>query len=277
MDDRAVMARAVMARAVRAWAHDAAAFADALARLEPAWGSSVHEVAGGQLVISGRGLYVNRAIAMGVDDPATDDDIERVIAVSHDAGVTPAVEVTPVTHPDTVARLAAHGFHPDPAADVTALFRPPAPLPRAPDDVVIRPVRGSDDLALWQETSARGWGHVTEAARRASDAFTRAAHAVDGDGMVIAFDATDGRPLGCASTTIRDGLATLGGMSTVPGERGRGVQAAMVRHRLALAGRRGCDLAGSTAVVGGASERNLVRHGFVPAFTVATWSVASPA
>lgn len=264
-------------RVVRAWALDAAAFADVLTRDQPEWGSAVHEVAGGRLVISGRGLYVNRALAFGTDAPATDDDVELVVTVCRAAGVAPAVEVTPVTHPGTAERLAAHGFTHDPDRDVTALLRPPTPLPDAPDDIVVRPVRTDGDLLLWQETSARGWGHTSEAARRASDAFTRAAHTVDGDGMLVAFDATDGRPLGCASTTIRDALATLGGMSTVPSERGRGVQAAMLRHRLALAVARGCDLAASTTVVGGASERNLVRHGFIPGFSVTTWSLASPA
>ena len=96
-----------------------------------------------------------------------------------------------------------------------------------PDDVVVRPVRSAADLASWQEVSALGWGHATAEARRAADAFAVAAHAIDGDGMVIAFDAGDGRPLGCASLTVRDGLATLGGMSTLPAERGRGVQAAL--------------------------------------------------
>lgn len=264
-------------RIVRAWALDAAAFADVLARDEPAWGSSVRHIAGGRLVISGRGLYVNRALALGIDAPATDDDLELVVTASRAAGVAPAVEVTPATHPGTVERLAAHGFTRDPDRDVTALLRAPEPLPHAPGDVVIVPVSTADDVALWQETSAHGWGHTTESARRASDAFTRAAHAIDGDGMLLAFDAGDGRVLGCASTTIRDALATLGGMSTVPAERGRGVQAAMLRHRLELAIARGCDLAASTTVVGGASERNLLRHGFVAAFTVATWSLASPA
>lgn len=268
MDERQLLA-------VRAL--DAVAFAEVLAVIDPDWGSTTSPLADGHLVLCGRGLYVNRALGAGIDRPLGDTDVATIVEASRSAGVTPAVEVTPHTDPGTVVRLAAHGFAHDPSGDVTALTRPTgAPLPDAPDDVLIDPVRDHVDLVRWQETSALGWGHVTEDARRAADAFARAAFEIDGDGMIVAFDAGDGRPLGCASTTVRDGLATLGGMSTVPAERRRGVQAALLRYRLDRAAALGCTLAASTAVTGGASERNLLRRGFIPRFVVQTWSLASP-
>jgi GNAT superfamily N-acetyltransferase len=112
---------------------------------------------------------------------------------------------------------------------------------------------------------------VTESARRAADAFATAAQVVDGDGMVIALDAADGRPLGCASMTLHEEVATLGGMSTIPAERGRGVQAALILHRLGVAKAAGCTIATSTTVVGGASERNVQRFGFRPIYVKQTW------
>jgi GNAT superfamily N-acetyltransferase len=90
--------------------------------------------------------------------------------------------------------------------------------------------------------------------------------------MVLAFDPSGERPIGCASSTVRDGIATLGGMSTIPAARRRGVQAALVRHRLARAATLGCELAAATAAVGSASERNLVRLGFEAQFAVETWT-----
>ncbi len=99
---------------------------------------------------------------------------------------------------------------------------------------------------------------------------------VDGDGLVIASDAGDGRSVGCASLTIHNGVATLGGMSTVPSERERGVQRAMILHRLRVARDRGCDVVTSSAAPGGTSERNLIRHGFVPWFTVSTLARPAP-
>jgi GNAT superfamily N-acetyltransferase len=125
-------------------------------------------------------------------------------------------------------------------------------------------------LEQWMDVSAEGWGHVTAAARRAADAFAHAAH-VTGDRLLMAIDAGDGRPLGCASLTIAGEVATLGGMSTIPAERGRGVQAALILHRLGRAKSAGCTMATSTAVVGGASERNVQRFGFRPTHVKQTW------
>ena len=71
--------------------------------------------------------------------------------------------------------------------------------------------------------------------------------------------------------TICDEVATLGGMSTIPAERGRGVQAALILHRLGLARAAGCTIATSTTVVGGASERNVQRFGFRPTHVKQTW------
>lgn len=259
-------------RLMHAWALDAAAFAEVIAHHDRSWNSQTCELAGGRLVLSGAGLYVNRAIAAGIEPALDDADIDALIERSATVGVPAAIEVSPATDRLTIERLMARGFAPRPESDVSVLTRSTSvPGVDHPDDVVVRPVLSDDDLAQWMQVSALGWGHVTPQARRACDAYTRAAHAIDGDGMVIAHDASDGRPLGCASLTVRDTIATLGGMSTIPAERGRGVQAALIHHRLGVARARGCTLAASSAVTGGASQRNLIRHGFVPLFVIGTW------
>ena len=99
---------------------------------------------------------------------------------------------------------------------------------------------------------------------------------IDGERFTLVRHAGSGRPLGCASLTIRDGLATLGGMSTLPEVRGQGIQTALIRHRLRVAAASGCDLATSTAVPGDVSERNLLRQGFRCVFTVETWVRPDP-
>jgi GNAT superfamily N-acetyltransferase len=256
---------------VRTWTLDASVFAHVLAEREPSWRSEVHEIAGGRLVLCGAGLYVNRLIGAGIEAPLTDDDVDAVVGRSQAVGVEAAVEVTPLTHPASLAVLRARGFAHDPASDVTASARQlPGDAIDAPADIEVRPVTTPEALAMWQETSARGWGHDHETARQAADAFARVAYVVDGDGMVIAYDTADGEPVGCASTTIRNGVATVGGMSTVPAQRRRGVQAALLAFRLRHASERGCTLAASTAATGGASERNLIRHGFIGRFVVET-------
>jgi GNAT superfamily N-acetyltransferase len=262
----------LVARLEQVSAENAVAFALALSAIDRSWGTETLAVAGGQLVLCGPGLYVNRAIAVGIGTPLRDADLGLIVDRSAAVGVAATVEVTLATHADSVTQLHRHGFVHDAAADVTALVRSldelPADLDRGGIEVV---AVGQRSLTEWQDVSALGWEHDTPERRRAADVFAAAAHVVDGDGMVLAFDASDGRPLGCASMTVRDEVATLGGMSTIPAERGRGVQAALILHRLARAKAAGCTIATSTAVVGGASERNVQRFGFRPTHVKQQW------
>jgi len=259
-------------RQLRVWALNNVAHCEALTSSARERGSESHPVAGGWLVLSGAGMYVNRAMAIGLDHGLSASDIDQVVRLSRASGVNPTVEVSPETLKDTLSVLKANGFAHVLEADVTALAKWAVDPPiTAPEDVLVRPALTKADLLLWQETSAAGWGHASVNARRAADAWAIAANKAD-DSLLLAFDASDGRPLGCASSTIRDGVATLGGMSTVPVERRRGVQAALLRYRIDLATRHGCDLIATTASSGGASERNLRRHGFVPQFAIQTYA-----
>jgi GNAT superfamily N-acetyltransferase len=259
-------------RVLRTWADDATAFGIELARIDPSWGSETFELGGGRVVLCGRGMYVNRALAVGWEGSLTELDLDHLEARCRVIGVPPAVELSPETDPAVRRQLARRGYRPD--GTTTALVRRLDHVDEDSDaksdgSIVIRHAN-TDLLGTWQATSALGWGHVDEQARHASDVFARVAAAIDGEGMVLASDASGDRPIGCASMTVRDGVATLGGMSTLPTERRRGVQAALIRYRLASARERGCEIATSSARSGGASERNLIRHGFRPWFTITT-------
>lgn len=258
-------------RITATWAVDATAFCEVLAAIDPSWGSETFELAGGYVVLCGPGMYVNAALAAGLDVDLTDADWERLEDRSAAVGVDPAIEITVATRPDVVAAAAARGY--ERTDVVAALIRDvdltDVPPPEARFEIVPAN-RGL--LPVWQETSACGWGHDTPERRRASDAFARAAAVVDGERFALVRHAGSGRPLGCASLTIRDGIATLGGMSTLPTERGQGVQRALIHHRLRVAAASGCDIAAATAEPGAGSERNLLRHGFRVGFTVETWS-----
>ena len=256
---------------LRAWAQDAAAFADVLADQDPSWGSESFPLAGGRVVLCGAGMYVNRAIAVGFDGALSEGDWRTFEQRCDAVGVVPAFEVSPATAAAVRVQLVARGYEIE--SSRAALFcgldvvdSLPAPNP----EFVIEPASG-DLLPLWQTTSAAGWGHETAAARKASDAFARVAAVVDGDHLVVVRDSRDGRPVGCASMTVNDRIATLGGMSTLPAERRRGVQAALIVHRLRTAAALGCELATSSAEPESNSERNLVRHGFERRFLVETY------
>jgi GNAT superfamily N-acetyltransferase len=246
-------------------ARHAVEFAEQLRATEPDWRTESFPLAGGHVVLSGRGLFVNRGLAVGLDRPVSDDDLDQLERRSRSIGVMPTLEVSPGAEPSVRAACDRRGYVVVSTTSVLVLGLPHVLMAPGSTEVRVTEI-GAGKLAVWQELAAQGWSHVAPDRRRASDAWAAAAFRVEGEVFFIARDVDDRRPLGCASLTIRDGLAVLGGMSTLPGERGRGVQSALVRERLALAAARGCDLATATVAPGSASERNLVRLGFTPVY-----------
>jgi GNAT superfamily N-acetyltransferase len=72
---------------------------------------------------------------------------------------------------------------------------------------------------------------------------------------------------GGASLRLQDGVAQLNGAATLPEHRRRGVQTALLRHRLSEAARRGCDIAVVTTLPGSKSQENVQKAGFALLYT----------
>ena len=278
MSNTAVVDRgALIERISRTWAVDSAVHARVLASQDPSWQTEVFELAGGYAVLGGRGLYVNRALGWGWpgrSPPRTSTLLEERSEV---VGVPPSVDVVPTADRTLIELATARGY--GILRFLTTHVRPPeTSIDELVDDPSIVIERADGELlGVWQDVAAAGFGADEGDARRASDAFAKAAAAVDGEGFLLARDGGDGRPLGTGSVTIRDGLATLGGMTTLPSERRRGVQAALIAHRVRLAVDAGCDLVVSSTVPANPSERNLVRAGFRPLYETVTLAKGPPA
>lgn len=262
------------ARAVsveRASALDMVDVTRALANHQPEWGSETFEIADGHAVLFGPGLYVNRVLGAGLEAAVTDTHLDFLQERSRAVGVPPAFEVNEHTSPSVAALLDAHGF--SAGRSTASMLRPlDDDLPPSDQSVVVEVV-DSSLLAAWQEATAEGWGHTDVSARGASDAFAAAAFEAQTPGLVLARSATDGRTLGCAVLSLREDVAFLGGMSTLPHERGTGVQAALIASRLRLSVDAGRTWAASQVEPDSQSQRNLERHGFVRTHTNTTWEV----
>lgn len=91
-------------------------------------------------------------------------------------------------------------------------------------------------------------------------AFIRAKHRAPAVRRFLALAA--GRPMAAAALTLHDGVAVVGGASTLPDQRGAGAQSALLRHRISVAAQVGCDLIVGTAQPDSVSAANLERLGF---------------
>ena len=257
-----------IARIEHAWASAEREIVEAVRRLDPSWGSMTFTVADGWAVLAGQGLFTNTLLGAGLTDDVTAGDLEHLEEHAVELGVAPALEITEATRPEVAALAAERGYEPDDVAH--AVVHDLRALPDVDPTIVVERV-SPEGVGAWQEATAAGWGHDEPRRRAASDVYSAAAAEVDRPGLLLARSADDGRIVGAAMLRIADGFATLGGMSTLPAERGKGVQTALVSHRLRAAAEAGCDFAASMAVAGSPSERNLLRLGFEPSHSKTDW------
>lgn len=221
----------------------------------------------GSLVVTGARRYVNRAVGVTLEELSA-DDVRAVVRHYVDAGLPAAVQLSSWAPATTVSVLAEAGFVPAwsrsvLAADVRASVATVSsgPLPNPGIEIVevgvdaARAAAAADVMA--EELLSTG------ADRTTSDEFMTADFAAGATTQLLAL--LDGQPVGCGSLTVVGTAAErtgwLGAAATIPSARGRGVQTALVHHRLRLAVEAGCHIVGATASVGSTSSRVLARCG----------------
>jgi GNAT superfamily N-acetyltransferase len=259
-------------RLERAEGQSCAAFAETRARLFPASGACWIEVAGASAVYDGVASPVTQTFGLGMFQPATASDLERIEAFFRERGAPVFHEVSPLADPAVLARLNERGYQPFEFSSV--LFRPvQGGLPRQQarnDKIQVRQVQ-EGDRDLWAHTAAQGWAESNEAAliEELGQVSSRT------PGMVLFFAELEGRPIATGALSLRDGVALLAGASTIPQGRRQGAQLALLEARLRHAAEHDCDLAMMGALPGSASQRNAERQGFRIAYTRTKWRLSS--
>ena len=261
-------------RLERAEALGNVAFVEARARVSPEVGACWTEAAGCYAMFDGVESPVTQTFGLGMFAAATVEDLSRIEEFFRERGAAVSHEVSPLADPSALGLLNGRGYQP--VEFTSAMFRPlslsnfPA---RERDGAVRVRVVGEGEHGLWAETSACGWSDsgygdfmlgLAQVSAKRADALSFLAE-------------LDGRPVATGALSICEGVALLGGASTIPEARGRGAQLALLDARLRHAAEHGCDLAMMCALPGSPSQRNAERQGFRIAYTRVKWHLARPA
>lgn len=195
------------------------------------------DVAGGHAVFAGKGSPVGRVIGAGLAGPVTQAEIDQVEAFYHAHGVPAQFDITPLTDDSLPTILRQRGYVMTELNLLRGFFsdsEPPA-----------------------------GW-----------DEFVFPMAVAPGSLATIAW--LDGQPAACSAGLLcREWkLLMLGGTSTLPQYRGRGLQTAAIARRLNQAVEHGCDLVVVVTRGGTTSQRNVERFGFTVAYSKATLAEA---
>lgn len=219
-------------------------------------------VAGAPVIYGGEGLPINRAIGLGMHGPVTEQDIETIEGFYQARRSDTVIDLCPLADPSLLRLLQGRGY--SVRNWMSMLF---LPLPSAPVEVnpALRVTRATPEQAeLWLATSARGFDErdaVDPATLRMLTPNFYAANAH------CYFAWLGDTPIGTGGMYLHNGVAELGGASTLVPYRQQGAQTALIQQRLSDAHALGCDLAAVLTIPGSASQRNLQRKGFQLAYT----------
>ncbi len=236
-------------------------YARTMARLYPDSRACAKPVGGGYAVFTGPRFPINRVVGLGLHGPVTATDLDVIEDFYARRDMPPEIELCPLADRSLVDALGQRRYR---VARFYHLCVRPLPCADAPPRDPAIAVTSVDP------TNIDAWALDRDVIGVAvpDDPWVALNVVAFNRPAVTCFLATvAGEIAGKGALAVRGKLATLFSASTRPGYRRRGVQRALIAHRLALAGAMGCDLAAVTVVPGADSQRNLERAGFRIAYT----------
>lgn len=198
---------------------------------------------------------------------ADSGQLDSILDFYHEQGVSPMFDLNPYVVEYAPERdglldaLAARGFY-QRSFHQMLYGVPHANTPPTPDHITIRPVQTPDEV----DSLAYIYGQI----RGIED--QDAIRVLIGQLNYRCFLAfIDGKAAGLGILHIKDGAASMANGMTLPEFRGRGVQTALLYHRMRTAAEAGCTLMVSQCQAGSISQRNQQRVGFQIAGTKVWW------
>ena len=222
-------------------------------------------ITGGCVASLGPGSPLTHALGMGMNGQVSAEDFERMESFYLERGVSPNVDLCPLADVSMLELLAARGYRPVEFNNV--LVR--RITHEDTGGLLMTPARDREQWALTLARCFYGEENIPEelivVGRTLFDAKSSLAFQID--------------DLAGAGYMVQSGLATFFADGTRQTARGRGLQTALIRGRIAIAASHGCDLATASTLPGSQSQRNYERVGFRVAYTkiAFTRSNATPA
>jgi len=243
------------------------AYIEARARISPEVGATWREIGGTLAMFDGPSSFISQTFGLGMSASPTHEILAELEAFFVERGAVTMHETCPLADPSLLTLLPDRGYRPVEQSSV--MYRPLErdPRPASLEALRVRTIEPGE-ASLWAQTAAAGWSDTPEAAAFVLD-FGRIAGNAAGMHCLVA--EWEGTPAGAGGLFLHEGVALLAGASTVPAFRRRGVQAALLAARLALAAEAGCELAMVCAAPGSASQRNAERRGFRIGYTRTKW------
>ena len=237
-------------------------------KTRPDIGAAEEEICGGHMVFAGLGSPIGRATGAGLDRPLTQDDVDRIEHFYRERKAPSQVDLTPLHGPEVFEMFKERSYS---IAELNnVLYRRLDAKEESPallDYCQIRrsPVEEAGIAGAIVENAFFPDG-APEAFRGLITPFYQMENA-------LAFVAVvDGKAVACGAGLVIDEhkIFALCGAGTLADYRGRGLQTALLRARMAAAVNAGCEYAVVVTQGATTSQRNAERLGFRVAYSKVT-------
>lgn len=226
----------------------------------------VRSIAGGVAACAPEASPLNKVAGLGFADGPTDDELAAIEAAAAARGAPVQIELSSLGRAGLAERLTVRGYRLVNFEDVLGLRLPADPAPAAADIAIETP--SPADRAAWLDVLIDGFAHPDTEGVASHETYPRAnletimSDLFRAPGYQLYLARREGRLAGAASLRVAGPIAQLTGSATLPAERRRGVQTALLARRLADAAAAGCAVAVIVTQPGSRSQRNARARGF---------------
>jgi hypothetical protein len=237
-------------------------------KTRPAIGAAEEEICGGHMIFAGLGSPIGRATGAGLDRPLTADDVDRIEQFYRQHNAPSQVDLCPMHDAAVFEMFKQRGYA---IAELNnVLYRkldPEENFPAPPEGCEIR--RGKIEEAATASAIVEG-AFFPDGAPEAYRGLLEPFYQMEGAATFMAV--ADGKIVACAAGLAipQHRVFALCGAGTLAEFRGRGLQTALLRARLAAAVEAGCEYAVVVTQGGTTSQRNCERLGFHVAYSKVT-------
>ena len=227
-------------------------------------------IAGGMAIFAGENSPLTKVVGVGFE-PFEPEALAPIEARFFDLGAAVTVELPTLADADVAQSLAHRGYRLQGFEDVLVCSLAAGVAKPASGDAVS--CRGSDDeeLEAWLDVLVEGFAHPDGGGPEVSLSFPR--ETVRAAVRALATTSRrfvglrEGHVVAAASMSVVDDVAFLSGSATLPDHRRRGLQSALLAHRLREAKLTGATQACVATAPGSRSKQNAMRRGFTNFYT----------
>jgi hypothetical protein len=220
-------------------------------------GADIEPIAGGWAIFREPESAVTQAIGIGMQGPVAGAELDRLEAFFHARGSAAVIDLCTLADASVLGMIQERGYAVREISNVLArrLDREERAAEVAAGFAIES--AAASEFRAWARLMIAAFSEQEDVPEEQVDLLASADPAPE-----TWFGLVEGSHVATAAMAVHDRMATLFGDAALVRARGRGLQLALIRHRLGAAAALGCDLATASVLPGSVSHRNYERAGF---------------